>query len=636
MIRRILPAAVILLISPAACAQDPISAIRADRWADAEAAAAQLPDPVAQKLVRYYRLSAPNGATAPEISAFIAQNPDWPNQALLERRRQEALVQEPDGPALAEACKTATLSVALQRCAEAFANAGKSAEAAEAARKAWISGMTDAGQETAFMQRWGGVITPSDQWARFDALAWSNPAAAARQIDRLDGNHRAVAQARLAFKRDDPRALTLLPALPLDLIDPGLFLEQARYLRRGQQDAEAFALWTAQGPVAERAAPADHLADFWAERNILARRLLRNGRAADAYAIAAAHAQAGAEQTADAEFLAGFIALRRIGDPAAAQRHFAKVASVSKAAITQGRAHYWLGRAGEAAKRDPRPEYSLSAAWPLTFYGQLAAAALGEDPAARIRSLRDPSWSRDQALDYTTRETARAAAFLTAWGDPRRARAFLLRLDELAPDPADRALTAEFATRLGMPDMAVAVARRMGRDGLMLPEAGWPAPYTPPGPAETAASLGLMRQESNFDTAALSSSGARGLMQLMPATAQSVARQIGEPTSLTALVADPEHNMRLGVAYFQAMLDQFGGSLPLAIAAYNAGPNRVQEWLTTIGDPRGRDQAAMIDWIEQIPIAETRNYVQRVIENIVVYRARRRESGPALLAQASP
>jgi soluble lytic murein transglycosylase len=207
----------------------------------------------------------------------------------------------------------------------------------------------------------------------------------------------------------------------------------------------------------------------------------------------------------------------------------------------------------------------------------------------------------------------------------------------LAPDPGDRALSARLATALGMPDMAVFVARRMGRDGLMLPDAGWPMPFDPPsGAIDPALALGVIRQESSFDIAALSPAGARGLMQLMPATAQQVARQIGEQTSPVALTTDAAHNMRLGTAYLRGVLDQFGGAIPLAVAAYNAGPTRVNQWLADNGDPRTGGQAGgpdMVDWIELIPIGETRNYVQRVMENTVIYRAKLNEKTPPRQSQ---
>jgi len=615
---------------------DPIAAIRADRWVDAQRAAAAYADPVATKLVTYYRLLTPGAATADEITEFITESPDWPNQALLERRRQEAIAVDPDLAATLAQCErnSLTLPATMLYCAEALANAGRNAEAAEQARRAWIAGFAD---EAGFLRRWSGSVHPDDHWERFQGLAWSDAAAAARQIPRLDPTHRAAAEARLALQRDAPGAEAQLTALPIALRrEPGMMLEHARWLRHADRTADALALWQRAGEAAQADAPAEQLARFWTERNVLARRLLHDGNVAGAYALAAQHGRVTADQALDAEFLAGFIALRRMNDAAAATRHFTTLAGLSQAAITQGRAHYWLGRAAAAAGGDGRPEYQLAAAWPTTFYGQLAAVALGDDAAAltrRITSLHDPGYVREQALGFTDREVVRAAALLVAWNDPHRARAFLLRMDELAPDPADRTLNARFALRVGLPDTAVFIARRMGRDGLALPEAGWPIAAEPPdAPVDAAVALGLIRQESSFDIGAVSPSGARGLMQLMPFTAAAVAKQIGTPTSLPTLTADPAHNMRLGTHYLREMLDRFGNSLPLAVAAYNAGPHRVDQWLPENGDPRA-GPIDMVDWIELIPINETRNYVQRVLENVVIYRARRGESTPTLLAQ---
>ena len=424
-------------------------------------------------------------------------------------------------------------------------------------------------------------------------------------------------------------------------------LEQARALRVAGQDADALALWLAQGQSAQASAPASRLPAYWNERHILARRLLRNGDSPGAYALVSAHGQTGTEQLADAEFLAGYIALRRLNQPDIAAKHFHNLADASRAVITQGRAWYWLGRAEAAAGRDPKPYYSKAAAWPTSFYGQLASIALGEDSEAlarRIGSVKDPGFSQAQVANLAGRELSHAAALLAGWSEPRRAHAFLLRLDELSPDPSDRALTARYALGLGMPEMAVYIARRMGRDGIALPDAGWPMPVDPPttqAQVDPAVALGLMRQESSFEVGVISPAGARGLMQLMPATAQIVSRQLGESTSPAALTSDPDQNMRLGTAYFAGLMDRFGGALPFAAAGYNAGPNRVDTWLAENGDPRGQIQGAgnsagqidMIDWIELIPINETRNYVQRVLENVVVYRAKRGETTPTLVAE---
>ena len=607
---------------------NPLAAVKADRWAEAQGDAARVADPVAEKLILYLRLRAPGAATSAEIASFMQRNPDWPAQAALERRRQEAIASDPDDAAVLDQCNPApTLATAMLRCAEAIANAGRTADANALARQAWVTAIDGATGETGFLQRWGGIATADDQWARFQRLAWlSDPAAAVRQIARVDPARQSAAEARLAAKRDDPRTEALVAALPpARRADPGLTLDRARSLRRTDHAADAAALLVS-------AADADNPAAYWSERNLLARKLLHDGDAKTAFAVVASHGQTSDETRAEAEFLAGFIALRMLHQPATAAPHFRKLAD-SRAIITQSRAHYWLARVAAESGKDPRPEYEKSASWPTTFYGQLATIALGETPATRIDALRDPAWTQDTALAFTQHEVLRAAAWLVAWGDPQRARVFLSRMDELAPIAAERALTAAFALHAGMPDGAVFVARRMGRDGLALPQSGWPAPYNPAAPPDPAFSLGIMRQESSFDIGAVSSSGARGLMQLMPPTATAVAKQLGIPVSLPALTADANHNIRLGTAYLQEVLMRFDNSLPLAAAAYNAGPHRVAQWLNDNGDPR-TGPIDMVDWIELIPFSETRNYVQRVTENVVMYRAARHD--PAAILTGTP
>ncbi len=630
-----------------AAAQGVMGAVRLEHWAEADALAAVSPDPLVRKLALYFRLLAPGAARAAELAAFIADNSAWPQQALLGRRLQEVLVADGDDQATVERCQqhpTAMESAAaLLRCAEALGRAGRQAEAEQDARAAWVKGVQPA-DELGFIHTWGHTLTADDQWRRFDRLAWTDSGLpggpAARQAIRVHPASRPAAEARLALRRDDPSAPALAAALPVPArADPALVLDLARWHRRAGQDRTALAIWAKEGGPAEAAAPDDRRPAFWDERNLLARRMLRAGDPAAAYALASGHRQTG-EAAIDAEFLSGWIALRRLQQPDVAARHFQTLAALSHAAITQGRAHYWAGRAA-ATQGDlagAQSAYAQAAAWPTTFYGQLAVRALGGDDAAltaRIRAAHDPAWNTEQATAFIGGELARAAALLVAWGDPRRARAFLLRLGETAPDPAGRAMAARMALALGLPDQAVAIARRAGRDGLMLPEAGWPIAVEPPDAAvEPAVTLGLIRQESSFDIQAGSPAGAQGLMQIMPATAASVAQRLNEAVSLPALTADAAYNMRLGTAYFQALLDQFGGALPLALAGYNAGPSRVLDWVAGYGDPR-TGIIDMIDWIELIPFNETRNYVQRVIENVMIYAARRGTAAPHPLARSA-
>jgi soluble lytic murein transglycosylase len=611
----------VLLLSGAVHAQapNPLTAVKADRWTEAQEAAARFADPVAEKLVLYLRLRAPGAATAAEIADFMQRNPDWPAQAMLERRRQEAIATEPDDAAVLSQCSASpTLAAAMLRCAEAIANVGRTADADTLARQAWVNEIDSATGEAAFLRRWGGIASTDDQWARFQRLAWlPDPAPATRQIARLTGSYHAAAEARLAAKHDNPQTEQLVAALPSTLqVDPGLVLDRARALRHADRDVEAATLL---GRVADAA----DVSEFWSERNVLARKLLKAGDASTAYKVVVGHGQLTDEKRVEADFFAGFIALRMMHNPAIAEGHFRSLTD-SHSIITQSRAHYWLARTAAAAGRDARPEYEKSAAWPTTFYGQLAALALGDTPAALIAKLHDPAWTQDTALAFTGHEVVRAAAWLVAWGDAERARVFLTRMDELAPIPAERALTAAFAAYAGIPDGAVFVARRMGRDGIALPHLGWPMPYNPAAPPDPAFSLGIMRQESSFDIGAVSPSGARGLMQLMPPTASAMAKELGILASVPTLTVDASQNIRLGTAYLQEVLTRFDNCLPLAAAAYNAGPNRVAQWLADNGDPR-TGPIDMVDWVELIPVGETRNYVQRVTENVVMYRASRND-----------
>lgn len=396
------------------------------------------------------------------------------------------------------------------------------------------------------MHRWGTGVTGEDQWRRFDRLAWTESAAAngpaGRQMIRLPVAVRAGAEVRLALRRDIPMAAAMFQALPdsARAADPALVLELARWYRRAGQDRDAATVWTTLGARAEAAAAAERRGAFWDERNLLARRLLRVDEPGLAYAVAALPA-ASPEGAIDQAFLSGWIALRRLNQAEEARAAFGRLAGLSRAAITQGRAQYWLGRAAEALgdREGARVAYAAAAAWPTTYYGQLAALAAGDDAAAlgaRVARVQDPMWDTGRAEAFLARDGVRAAVLLAAWGDARRARPFLSRLDELAKDGTERAMAARLALGLGLPDEAVAIARRAGQDGVMLPGAGWPAAVSPsPGDGvERAVVLGLIRQESSFDVGTTSPVGARGLMQLMPATAAAVARKLGVVADLGA------------------------------------------------------------------------------------------------------
>ena len=520
-----LPLALLLLLCPALARAaappssdplpDPMPAIHADNWTAAAAAAAQYADPVAQKLVTYYRLLTPGAATEQEIAAFVASSPDWPGQVLLERRRQEAIAADPDDAAVLAQCGQTsgqtgspatstttipgapfdpiTLPAARLRCASALANAGRNTQAAAEARRAWITGF--AADAADFPQRWHAVLTPADQWERFQTLDWSDPTDAAREVPLLDPPHRALAAARLALRHDDPTAAALLAAVPRALADdPGLMLAQAGWLRRAERIPDAVALWRAHGAAAQRAATSAEISGFWPERERLARHLLNGGpppaapppastartpaasapaptataptpasnaNIADAYALVDDPGPIPPRQALDADFLAGFIALRLLNEPAGRDAPFPGARRRLAGGDHPGARLVLAGPRRRRADQHADPgNADYAKVGRLAHHVLRPACRPGagrrrQGPRRPHRRAARPPGTRSAAFGLTQREVVRAAALLVAWSEPHRAEAFLLRMDDLAPDLADRALTADLALCLGLPETAV-------------------------------------------------------------------------------------------------------------------------------------------------------------------------------------
>ena len=649
-----------------------LAAANGSRWAEAQTYAAAA-DPLVTKIILWMRLThrtAP--ATPAELVGFLRDDPDWPLADTIARRAEVSFGGPPDDPLVLEhfaVYPPRTLAGAL-RYAEALtrlaglprqpampqdmmrrgpdlpdrrdqanargdanrqrqtnAEAGEvsdnDAHAQRTLRRAWLEAPGDAVVEDQILAQFGRLLTEDDHWQRFDRLFFAGDMEGAeRAIGRLSGVPRGTARIRMQLATEPIDRITVFR--PLDL---GWAMERARLMRRQDRDSDAVASWIVAEQFQNNLSPEIARA-VWAERQILVRKLLRLNNPQDAYRVAAFHGQPlSSEGWQEAEFLAGFIALRFQNDPTLAQRHFVAVALGSRSVITRARAFYWEGRALSArgAHAAARERYAAAAQLPTAFYGQLAALTMGEPQAAldnRLRALQTPAIDQRRARQFSDRELARVVSLLAELGDTRRTRVFLMRLQALSSDWQDRLLTVRLANHVGRPDHAVWVARRSAIEGdILLPE-GWPMPFRSPVTSpEPAFILAIARQESNFDTEAISSANARGLMQLLPSTAQMVARRIGINHRLEALTSEPQTNLRLGAAYLDELLKRFDGSLVLAAAAYNAGPRRVDEWLQTYGDPR-RGERDFLDWIEMIPFAETRNYVQRVVEGAVVYRAR--------------
>ena len=595
-----------------------VAAARSGDWNQAYAQAGQSTDPVVQKVVRWldYTRSSPGGRFA-EIASFIEQNPDWPLQKTLRRRAEQALAGESDDTA-ADWLKShpPVNGAGKARAAEIMINRGDAEAGTTALRTAWAEGDFTLAEEHALLVRFYDRLRPEDHQRRLDRLLWDGQTDAARRMLTLvPADYRGVAEARLALIGDAANPEPVLAKVPAQLrADPGLAFEEAHW-RRKKDDYDG----AAQLLLAHDDTPARPDL-WWSERLTVARHLLAAGNAEIAYRLVQQPGAADGKVNAEGEFLSGYIALRYRRDPALAFDQFAHILARVTSPYIKARAAYWGGRAAEAAGK---PElaakwYAAGADHMATFYGQLAAHQLGRD--APPHPVPEPRPDSAAQARFNAHEQVRAAQLFLGAGDRDHARAFLMQMADLAKTPLDFSMLAALAEGYGRVDLAIAVARRAIDAGMPLMVHGYPVTTLPEGGiAEPPLLLAIVRQESAFAPDATSRAGARGLMQLMPATAANVARKLALPYSLARLTTDGLYNMVLGRSYVERLIDDFGGSYALAIAAYNAGPGRVRQWLHDFGDPRGQD-ITMVDWIELIPFAETRLYVQRVLENLQIYR----------------
>jgi soluble lytic murein transglycosylase len=503
---------------------------------------------------------------------------------------------------------------------DALMRKGETARAEELVRRAWVEKNFAAPMERTFYSRYRRMLRTTDHEQRMDRLLWVGRSWEARRLlRRIKSGYNAVAVARMRLRAFAGGVDWALRRVPEDLMkDPGLAYERLRWRRRKGRDDEAIELLKDLPAVLPRPAL------LWHEQGILARRALRDGKAELAYRLASDHRQTEGESFADAEFLAGFIALRHLKKPDVALTHFTRLFDRVNYPVSRARGAYWAGRAtrelGDMAVASLW--FELGAAHITTFYGQLAAIELDNGSPVARPIPETPAIAEAEAQAFARRSVVQAAQLMAGSPERDHFKSFVRHLVRLARTPAEHALVSSVAIAAGRADVAVWAAKDSLKDGVHLIDTGWPREPLPENRRglENGIVLALMRQESAFNPDAVSWAGARGLMQLMPATARKVARGLGLPFSRERLLSDPAYNMAIGSTYFSQVLEEFSGSYVLALAAYNAGPARAHRWLKDLGDFR-RGEIDAVDWIEMIPFDETRDYVQRVIENVQVYRA---------------
>jgi soluble lytic murein transglycosylase len=602
--------------------------------------AAAIADPAARKLVEWYRLHSGFG-TVDEYKAFIAANPSWPVTGTLVQKMEEAIFTAGGSAAAIKANFKASpprTPAGFAGLASAYLADGDTETARRYARIAWRDNNIASTLETGFIDRFGKLLTPADHKWRLDRLLlddprWSNDrndraAIIRRTIALLPEADRARANARLqVFLRSGSAKGAMDAAQAGAAGDWGFTYQRVQLLRRAEKIDEAAKL-ALTVPVAN----ADQIVSpdgWWTERRVLAYAEMRLGNPRQAYALVHQAGRLGVEAGKDQAFLAGWIALRQLNDTKSALAHFDTFVKLADGPLSRSKAHYWLGRALEAGGRraEAIEQYKRAAPFLDTFHGQLARRRLGGE--ATVMALKPPvAPSAEEVAAFNRLDAARATVIAHKAGlDRTIVRTLLVGLSRNMQSEASFAMVAHLAEALGDTQMAVRIGKTAIGRGYNLvtyayPLHAFPA-YSPlRKPPETGLLLAIARQESEFNTQTVSGAGARGILQVMPITAKHVCREHKiARCDLARLLTDAPYNTMMASAYIGARMEEFQNSYVLGIAGYNAGPGRARQWMREFGDPRD-DAIDPIDWIYRIPFEETREYVQKVLSNLQIYRAR--------------
>jgi soluble lytic murein transglycosylase len=613
-----------------------IDLVHKDRADEATNIEGTISDPLARKLVEWIILHSDDiSVDFSRYAAFIAANPSWPSMVTLRRHAEVALWQQQVDPQTTIAFFSNEPPLSAKgyfALARAWLIKGDSGRAYAAVRAAWRDTAFSEDTEAQARQMFSGLITPADDRARMDARLYvGDDDAALRAAHHLDAAAIAIAKARAAVVHKSASAKALLQAVPAAAQhDPGYLFSRIQWLRLTNNIKDA-AQWML-------AAPRDpeqliDLDQWWVERRLVARKLLDLGDAATAYKIVSeAVPPTNENYHADQQFTAGWIALEFLHQPALALPHFARVADGVINPITLARSFYWQGRAAQALGRtqEAGAYYEQAARYPTAYYGQLARAELHLDDMALEEEASLPAAHRPLEL-------VRAFEILYAVDQADLVAGMAADVADKTTDIAGLTALAETTERHNDARATLLIGKAaLGRGypftRYAFPNFGVPN-FQQIGPqVERSVVYSIVRQESAFDTHVVSSAHALGLMQVTPSAGRNTAQKFKVPFDQHRLLTDVAYNVQLGAAELGDDIATFRGSYILAFVAYNAGPRRAAEWIAQHGDPRN-PKVDPIDWIERIPISETRYYVQRVLENMQVYRARL-DNNPKLLIEA--
>ena len=586
--------------------------------------------PLAASIAQWNSLRQSDSLPFSSYASFLARHRGWPGENAMRRSAERRLSIEPSSPA--EVARFFSLYPPLTpggHAQHAFAlqASGRPDEARAAARRAWTAGVLPLNDEQRLLGAFGAGFGPQDHELRMEVLLGAGDAqSAARTLMWAPAGRRTLYEARLALQIRAPDAATRLASLDSGARrDAGLIVDQAVWLRNTGQSAAARQYLA--GSAFDR--PPIGVARWLDTALTLARGAANDSQWSTVYAIAAKLGEiypAGTDVSArpfgerddytSLAWLGGSAALHRLGRPGDAARLFELYARAARSPQTRAKGFYWAARAGNGSGQ-ANAWLEQAAASPDQFYGQLALERLGRAAAPPAAS---PEIAPAERAEFARRPLAEAVRYLGMTGQRGDQTLFVRALAETLESDRERAIAGDFGRQVGRLDLGVWAAREARNQGeSFYARAAFPEVPIPPAYARYwAFAHGIMRQESSFERTAVSSAGARGLMQLMPGTARQAASRTGQSYALGRLTDDPQYNILLGNHHLTELMDEWGGNALLVAAAYNAGSGNVRRWVAQNGDPRlpGTD---VLRWIEDIPFAETRNYVQRVLENAVVY-----------------
>lgn len=560
-----------------------------------------------------------------DVLVFLERRPDWPGLAWLRRKSEPVFTgADPDRVLKFYADVPPQTAEGALNYAVALMAKGREGDAEADIVAAWRTMPMGKGLQKNYLENFSKLLKPHHA-ARLDRMLWDNHLVSAGQmLPLVSADQRKLAEARIALQKRQPGVDGKVAAVPKSLADaPGLAFDRFVWRDRKELDDSAIDLMLARSTGPEALGEPDK----WAEgRRRLARLEMRNGDVNRAYQIAANHHMTPemGYAYADLEWLAGFLALRKLNDPATAVRHFQNFSGAVQSPISKGRGGYWLGRAYSAqGDADQAYEaYAMGADYQTSFYGLLAAERIGRPFDSELATpRRAPHWKQAEFADSSVLE---AGLLLLRAGEDNLSERFLTHLVEEL-DQVQATQLGDLVIELKEPHLAVMIAKRAAKTGVVLPAAYYPVhPVADMGlPMAKEMTLAIARRESEFDPVVISGAGARGLMQVMPATAQLVAKELGilSGHKTIKLTSDWQYNAKLGANYLSGLAEDFNGNVVMMAAGYNAGPRRPISWMNCYGDPRA-GEIDVVDWIETIPFSETRNNVMRVAESLPVYRAR--------------